>query len=47
MPASPPSPAPELIGDHPTPEALRERAAGCQARSLVDDPAKVARELSG
>jgi uracil-DNA glycosylase len=37
MPASPPSPVQELIPDHPTLEALRERAAGCQGCGLYRD----------
>jgi uracil-DNA glycosylase len=37
MPASPSSPVQELIPDHPTLEALRERAAGCQGCSLYRD----------
>jgi uracil-DNA glycosylase family protein len=37
MPASPSSPVQELIPDHPTLEALRERAAGCQGCGLYRD----------
>jgi len=37
MPASQPSPVQELIPDHPTLEALRERAAGCQGCGLYRD----------